>query len=122
MITPSSAFIDINTTVFFGIFGAVVFRCALEFKSSDLARRMRWVDNGDTFATHCIGGFCGTIMTGLFAKKEVAAYGGIETLGGCFFDGNWHQLSIQALEAVLGFTWAFVGSVSCPERADGGVE
>ena len=68
------------------------------------------MDNGDTFATHCVGGFLGTIGTGLFAQKAVAAYGGVDVEGGVFFDGNIRQLGVQVLEAVIGFTWSFVGS------------
>jgi len=69
------------------------------------------VDNGDTFATHCVGGFLGTIATGLFASKEVAGYdGSLEIAGGVFFDGNVKQVGIQIVEALIGFVWSFVGS------------
>lgn len=89
LITPSARFIDLTTSLFFGVAGAFICRQALRFKFTDLARRIRWVDNGDTFAAHWIGGFVGTIATGLFAQKEVAAYDGfIVTDGGVFFDGN----------------------------------
>lgn len=111
LITPSAGFIDLPTSFFFGVGGALICRQALRFKFTDLARRTRWVDNGDTFATHCIGGFAGTIATGLFARKEVAAYDGITDIaGGVFFDGNIQQLWIQIAEALIGFTWSFVGS------------
>lgn len=53
----------------------------------------------------------GTIATGLFARKEVAAYDGVTAIdGGALFDGNVKQLGIQILEALIGFTWSFVGS------------
>lgn len=110
MITPAAGFIDLPTSLFFGFFGAVVCRQALRIKFTDFARRWRWVDNGDTFATHCVGGFLGTICTGLFAQKAVAAYGGVEVDGGVFFDGNIRQLGIQVAEALIGFVWSFVGS------------
>ena len=99
LITPSAGFIDMPTAFCFGVAGAFVCRQALRIKFMQFAARFRWVDNGDTFATHCVGGFLGTIATGLFARKEVAAY-----------DGNAKQLGIQLLEAVIGFTWSFVGS------------
>jgi hypothetical protein len=95
MITPAAGFIDLPTAFFFGLFGAVICRQALRIKSTKTAARWRWVDNGDTFATHCIGGFLGTIATGLFAQKKVAAYGGLEVDGGVFFDGNVRQLGVQ---------------------------
>ncbi|KAF4313399.1 putative ammonium transporter protein [Botryosphaeria dothidea] len=111
MITPSAGFIDMPTAFFFGIAGAVVCRQALRIKFTNLARRFKWVDNGDTFATHCVGGILATVATGLFARKEVAAYDGATIVdGGVFFDGNLKQLGIQVLEAVIGFTWSFVGS------------
>ncbi|KAI1853983.1 hypothetical protein JX266_001124 [Neoarthrinium moseri] len=110
MITPSAGFIDMPTAFFFGILGAVVCRQALRIKSTDFARRWRWVDNGDTFATHCVGGVLATVATGLFAQKEVAAYGGVVVDGGVFFDGNIRQLWVQVVEVLVGFTWSFIGS------------
>ncbi|KAF2431001.1 Rh-like protein/ammonium transporter [Tothia fuscella] len=111
LITPSAGFIDLPTSFFFGVGGALICRQALRIKFTDLAKRIRWVDNGDTFATHCVGGILGTIATGLFARKEVAAYdGATDIVGGVFFDGNVRQLYIQLVEAVIGFTWSFVGS------------
>jgi ammonia channel protein AmtB len=111
LITPAAGFIDLTTSFFFGVGGAVICRQALRIKSTALARRMRWVDNGDTFATHCVGGFVGTIATGLFARKDVAFYDGeTDIIGGVFFDGNVNQLGVQILEAIIGFTWSFVGS------------
>ncbi|KAJ5898851.1 hypothetical protein N7495_003595 [Penicillium taxi] len=111
MITPSAGFVDMTTAFFFGILGSLICRQALRIKFTKMAARLRWVDNGDTFATHCIGGLVGTIATGLFAQRAVSAYdGSSEILGGCFFDGNWKQLGIQALEASTGSVWSFVGS------------
>ncbi|EME83989.1 uncharacterized protein MYCFIDRAFT_152269 [Pseudocercospora fijiensis CIRAD86] len=110
MITPSAGFIDMPTSLLFGVVGALVCRQALRIKFTDFARRWKWVDNGDTFATHCVGGITATIFTGLFAQKEVAAYGGVEVEGGAFFDGNWRQIWVQIVEALIGLAWAFVGS------------
>ncbi|KAI5359801.1 Putative ammonium transporter, ammonium/urea transporter [Septoria linicola] len=110
MITPSAGFIDMPTSLLFGFVGALVMRQALRIKFTELARKWRWVDNGDTFATHCVGGALATIMTGLFAQKKVAAYGGVEVNGGVFFDGNVRQAWVQVVEALIGFTWAFAGS------------
>ena len=111
LITPSAGFIDLSTSFFFGVAGALVCRQALRIKFTEWAKRWRWVDNGDTFATHCVGGLLGTIATGLFARKEVAGYDGETVIdGGVFFDGNARQLGIQILEAVIGFCWSAVGS------------
>lgn len=110
MITPAAGFVDMPTSFCLGIIGALVCRQALRIKFTDLARRWRWVDNGDTFATHCVGGVAATICTGLFARKGNAAYGGVEVAGGVFFDGNVRQLWVQIVEVLIGFTWSFVGS------------
>ncbi|KAL1897973.1 hypothetical protein Sste5346_003826 [Sporothrix stenoceras] len=108
MITPSAGFIGMGTAALFGVVGALVTHQALRIKMTRFALAIRWVDNGDSFATHCIGGFIGTICTGLFASKEVAAYDGTTDIrGGVFFDGNILQVGIQVLEAVIGFTWTF---------------
>jgi Amt family ammonium transporter len=127
MITPAAGFVDMPTAAGLGVLGAVVCRQALRIKGTAWARRWRWVDNGDTFATHCVGGVLATICTGLFARKEVAAYGGVEIVGGVVFDGNWRQLWVQVsarcqksreltltlqqiVEVIIGFLWSFVGS------------
>jgi ammonia channel protein AmtB len=111
MITPAAGFIDMPTAFFFGVTGAVVCRQALRIKSTEWAKKIKWVDNGDTFATHCVGGILGTIMTGLFARKEVAAYDGFSDItGGVIFDGNWRQLWVQIVEALIGFTWSAFAS------------
>ncbi|KAK4496738.1 hypothetical protein PRZ48_012721 [Zasmidium cellare] len=110
MITPAAGFIDMPTSLLFGVVGALVCRQALRIKFTEFARRWRWVDNGDTFATHCVGGLLATVMTGIFAQKKVAAYGGVEVDGGVIFDGNIRQLWVQVVEAIIGFAWAFIGS------------
>ena len=111
MITPSAGFVDMTTAFFLGVGGALVCRQALSIKFTDWARRMRWVDNGDTFATHCIGGCLGTIATGIFGKKDVAFYDGETVIeGGVVFDGNARQLGIQLVEALIGFSWSFGAS------------
>lgn len=110
MITPAAGFIDMPTALFFGVCGALICRQALRIKFTDWARRWRWVDNGDTFATHCVGGVAATVFTGFFAKKEVAAYGGMEIMGGVLFDGNVRQLGVQVVEVLVGFAWSFLGS------------
>lgn len=110
MITPAAGFIDLPTSLLLGVIGATFCRQALRIKFTKFAHYWRWVDNGDTFATHCLGGVLATICTGLFAKKEVAAYGGLDIPGGVFFDGNISQLWIQIVEALVGFSWSFIGS------------
>ena len=111
LITPSCGFIDMPTAFLFGVIGSLLCSQALRFKFTKFAAKYKWVDNADTMATHCIGGVFGTLVTGLFARRDVAAYDGeTEIVGGAFFDGNWSQIWVQLLEAVIGFVWSFVGS------------
>ena len=111
MITPAAGFISMTTSFFFGAAGALICRQALRIKFTSVAHRLKWVDNGDSFATHCVGGFVGTIATGLFASRQVAAFDGTtEIIGGAFIDGNLRQIFIQILEAIIGFAWAFGAS------------
>lgn len=108
MITPAAGFVHLGSAFCLGIVGALIIRQALRIKFTGFARKLKWVDNGDTFATHCIGGFAATVFTGLFASKDVAAYDGeTEIIGGVLFDGNIRQIGIQILEATLGFAWSF---------------
>jgi Amt family ammonium transporter len=111
MITPAAGFIDMTTSFFFGVNGAFVCRQALGIKFTKLAARLRWVDNGDTFATHYVGGTLGAVCTGLFARREIAACNGATIInGGLFFYRNIKQVGIQLLEALIGFTWSFISS------------
>ena len=111
MITPAAGFVDLGTAFFLGIAGAAVSKQALRIKGTDFARRFRWVDNGDSFATHCICGIFATLCTGLFARRDIAALDGETDIpGGVVFDGHIVQLGLQLLEACVGLVWAFVGS------------
>ncbi|RYP50078.1 hypothetical protein DL769_011005 [Monosporascus sp. CRB-8-3] len=98
MITPAAGFIDKPTAFCFGIAGALLCRQASRIKFTGFARRRRWIANGDTFATHCVGGVTTTICTGLLGQKEVEG-------GGVFFDSNVRQLWVQVVEVLMGIAW-----------------
>lgn len=111
MITPFAGFIDLPTAFFFSVLGALFCCQTLRIKFTEFARRWRWVDHGDTFATHCLGGILATIATGCFAQKDFAGYDRVtEIVGGVFFDGNVRQLGIQIIEASVESAWSFIGS------------
>jgi ammonia channel protein AmtB len=77
------------------------------------------VGDGDTFATHWLGGVLATIATGCFTKKEVAGYDRvIEIPRGVFFDGNERQLGVQIVAALVGFSWSFIVSYAIYARID----
>ncbi|CZS89468.1 hypothetical protein WAI453_002685 [Rhynchosporium graminicola] len=117
LITPSAGFIDMPTASCFGIGGAVICRQALRIKSTNLAQRLRWVDNGDTFATHTVLAVSlGLLLLGyshrrLLLPTAIATYDGVTIIhGGVFFDDNTSQLDVQLLEALIRSTWSFVGN------------
>ena len=71
MINPSAGFVNMPTSFFFGVFGAVIGRQALRIKFSKSAQRLRWVDIGDSFVTHFILGTVDTIATDSLHKKKL---------------------------------------------------
>jgi len=64
-------------------------------------------DSLDVFAIHGIQGIYGTLFTGLFASKTIAATGGLAINGG-WIDGNFVQLAIQLAGVAFVFSWAAV--------------
>ncbi len=55
---------------------------------------LRIDDAFDIFAQHGIGGFIGSILTGIFAQKYIPALDQTNIPGG-WLDGNWIQLAYQ---------------------------
>lgn len=112
-ITPTAAhFVDIGTAFFFGVAGAGICRLALRIKFSKMAKRLRWVDNGDTFATHCVGGVCWDGCYGVVCAETCCGvrwdYG---DTGDVFLMGIGVSLGFRCkVEAVVGFVRSFVGS------------
>jgi Amt family ammonium transporter len=61
------------------------------------------------FSVHGIAGIWGTLSTGFFATKELAAQNGVGQAG-LFYGGGWHQLGVQAEGVFAAF--AFVAVLS----------
>lgn len=111
MITPAGGFVGLTDALFLGIIGSTLSRQMLKFKFTSIAAERRWVDPADVFTTHAFGGLCATLMTGVFASREVAAYdGATDIVGGVLHDGNIRQLAIQLVEGLLGGAWSFGAS------------
>jgi ammonium transporter, Amt family len=52
-------------------------------------------DGLDAFGLHGIGGYVGSILTGLFAADYVAALDGVTVIPGGWINGHWVQLGYQ---------------------------
>ncbi len=89
MITPSTGFVDIGARFFFGVAGRGICRLELRIKFSKMAKRFRWVCWGGCYGVVCAEG-CGVRWD-------------YRDTGRMYFDGNWGQIGVQVLEAVVGF-------------------
>lgn len=108
-ITPAAGFVPVYFSVAFGVVPGIICNFAVDLK--DLLR----IDDGmDVFAVHGIGGFVGSVMTGLFAADYVtAADGAVAEDPSAAIDGGWinhhyKQLGYQLAGAVTVAAWSFV--------------
>ncbi|GEQ68839.1 hypothetical protein JCM33374_g2508 [Metschnikowia sp. JCM 33374] len=102
-ITPAAGFVPVYTAVAFGVVPAIVCNFAVDLK--DLLQ----IDDGmDVFALHGVGGFLGSVMTGLFAADYVAATDGSTKIPGGWMNHNYKQLGYQLAGSVSIGAWSFV--------------
>lgn len=96
VITPAAGFVSPLGAVAMGAVGcALVYPC---FRPSCFWSR--WVDDSlDAFPCHGVGGFVGTILTGLFAKE-----------GGLFYGGGFRLLGVQLTAAVATAAYSAVAT------------
>jgi Amt family ammonium transporter len=98
-VTPASGYVGIGGAMIIGAVSAVV--CF--FAATIVKRRLGYDDSLDAFGVHGVGGFVGSILTGVFAS---VAYGGTETIS------IGRQVGVQALACLVaggwsaGITWA----------------
>ncbi|KAK6543424.1 hypothetical protein TWF694_000171 [Orbilia ellipsospora] len=105
-ITPACGYVPIYTAVPIGIVTAAA--CNYAF---DLKHYIKIDDGLDVFALHGVGGFCGNVMTGLFAADYVAALDGLTVLPGGWINHNWIQLGYQLAGCAAILSYSFV--VTC---------
>ena len=72
-VTPASGYVGVGGAMTIGAVSAVV--CF--FAATSMKRRFGYDDSLDAFGVHGVGGFVGSILTGVFAS---VAYGGTETI------------------------------------------
>jgi len=95
-ITPASGFVGpISAIVIGGIAGVLCYRMLLFRVKKGLDESL------DAWAVHGMGGLWGALATGIFASASI---GGVDGL----IYGNVHQFLIQALDAGVAITYAFV--------------
>ncbi|OPY24340.1 MAG: putative ammonium transporter [Methanomethylovorans sp. PtaU1.Bin073] len=95
-ITPASGFVGpISAIAIGGIAGVLCYRMLLFRVKKGLDESL------DAWAVHGMGGLWGALATGIFASASI---GGVDGL----IYGNVHQFLIQALDAGVAITYAFV--------------
>lgn len=102
-ITPAAGFVPVYTAVAFGVIPAIVCNFAVDLKD------FLQIDDGmDVFALHGIGGFTGSVLTGLFAADYVAATDGVTVIDGGWMNHHWKQLGYQLAGSCSVGLWSFV--------------
>jgi Amt family ammonium transporter len=95
-ITPASGFVGPAGALVIGLLAGTVCFWATQY----VKRRLQIDDSLDVFPVHGVGGFIGTVLTGLFGA---AALGGIGHPDG---RGIFEQMGVQLLGAVATLVWS----------------
>jgi len=105
-ITPASGYVPAWSAVVFGVVAGVVCNYATKLKYL-----MQIDDAIDIFASHCVGGVIGNILTAFFAADYIAHLDGFTVISGGWLNHHWVQLGYQLCDCVTGFGWSFI--VTC---------
>jgi Amt family ammonium transporter len=99
-VTPGAGYVHPWAASLFGIFGGICCNFGTQLKFY-----LATDDALDVLAIHGVGGFVGTLLTGIFASRglEPNARGG-------FVDGNYMQLIDQLIAVAAGAIYSFVVS------------
>lgn len=73
-VTPAAGFVSVGASIFIGAFSSVVSSLVVSLKSKTAID-----DTLDVFPCHGIGGVCGMLLTGVFAKDVGLAFGPTKT-------------------------------------------
>jgi Amt family ammonium transporter len=87
--TPGSGFVSAPSPLVFGIGSS-----ACVYFGRQIKNFCKIDDAFDIFAQHGIGGFVGSLLTGIFAQQYIPALDQVSIPGG-WLDGNWIQLAYQ---------------------------
>jgi Amt family ammonium transporter len=86
-ITPAAGTVDVLGAFVIGIVSAVICFMAVAW----VKPLLKYDDSLDAFGVHGVGGFVGTILTGIFATRLITGEGGVQ---GALY-GDFHQLWVQ---------------------------
>lgn len=103
-ITPASGTVQPMFAVILGL--AAGYGCFLACTS--LKTTFNYDDSLDAFGVHGVGGTIGALLTGVFGTRAVT---GADNPVGGVLDGNWAQMTNQAVSIVAAAGIAVVGSV-----------
>lgn len=102
-ITPAAGYVGPGPSVAIGFLGAVACNLAVHLK-----HKFNYDDVADVFAVHGVGGYIGSILTGIFAEAYIANLDGATVIAGGWMNRNWVQIGYQFADATAGAAWAFV--------------
>ncbi|KAJ8142766.1 hypothetical protein OXX80_002355 [Metschnikowia pulcherrima] len=102
-ITPAAGYVPVYTALVFGVVPAIACNFAVDLKNI-----LRIDDGMDVFALHGVGGFLGSVLTGLFAADYVAATDGSTVIAGGWMNHHYKQLGYQLAGSVSIGAWSFV--------------
>jgi len=101
--TPGSGYVHPYGGVVLGLIGTVICRKAIQLKHA-----IGFDDALDVVAVHGIGGIVGTLLTGVFASKDIAHLDGSTVIEGGWVDSNWEQVGYQAAAVLAAAAWSLV--------------
>ncbi|GAA5864402.1 hypothetical protein JCM8547_005810 [Rhodosporidiobolus lusitaniae] len=94
-ITPAAGFVGTPSSLAIGFISAIVANYATGIKVL-----LKIDDAVDGFALHGVAGFCGAILTALFADSRVTGFDGYTEIDGGWFNHHYVQLGWQLASAV----------------------
>ncbi|KAI9758980.1 MAG: hypothetical protein M1840_003617 [Geoglossum simile] len=104
-ITPGSGFVPVWASIIFGVVVGVV---------SNLATKLKYYmaidDSIDIFASHCVAGFVGNILTAFFAADYIARLDGYTSIKGGWINKHYIQLGYQLAGSAAGLSYSFIGT------------
>ncbi|KAJ1561138.1 hypothetical protein HK096_005866 [Nowakowskiella sp. JEL0078] len=101
-ITPGAGFVEPWAAIVIGALSGVL--CNLGCRLKGL---FGFDDALDAWGIHGVGGFFGSILTGIFAQKVITTLDGSSIQGGAI-DGNWIQIAYQLASVVTIGSYSFI--------------
>jgi Amt family ammonium transporter len=96
-ITPAAGYVSLPTAFITGIIASLSCYLAVRMKN-----RFKWDDALDVWGIHGVGGFCGTILLGIFASLNINPNGANGLL-----HGGYGFFMIQIVTSILSAAYAF---------------